>query len=401
VGTLVGHDDEVLIDPILQGPTVPMEEHFVTGSTRFLLRVVNREETVRGDLILEAAGTAYGESVPENEADLRITNALRVGVSRRLTLDAALVAWRYRRGDGSSFDLDMLRPELRLAWSAGKGWLFTTGARWSWLRFPFRESPEDSVPGDEPGENQEQLDLLAGAIRSVGPGYAGMEFLMRGTQSTFDEAEYAGPVATLRLGLLLRRRWDLSSYAVYGHRTYSTFLPEGEEDLVERQDDTYQLGLTMEWMLRRRFRFLADVALVQQNSTVEDYRYDQARVSFGVSVDLVDTLPRRTFGVETPPRLLAPAPGEGGIRFLHRAPGAGTVSLVGGFNAWDAAQGLMEGPDREGIWSLTVPVPPGRWRYAFVVDGVWVAPQDAPLIEDDGFGGVQGILVVDPAATGL
>jgi hypothetical protein len=37
----------------------------------------------------------------------------------------------------------------------------------------------------------------------------------------------------------------------------------------------------------------------------------------------------------------------------------------------------MQDADRDGIWEAVVPVDPGEWRYAFVVDGKWVRPKDA------------------------
>ena len=82
------------------------------------------------------------------------------------------------------------------------------------------------------------------------------------------------------------------------------------------------------------------------------------------------------------------------MRFQLRAPGASAVSLVGGFNGWVPGVHQLNGPDPNGIWEAVVPIQPGIYRYAFVVDGEWKAPQDAPRYEDDGFGGENGVVEI-------
>jgi hypothetical protein len=59
----------------------------------------------------------------------------------------------------------------------------------------------------------------------------------------------------------------------------------------------------------------------------------------------------------------------------------------------------MNGPDAAGVWQVKIRIPTGVWRYAVVVDGEWVKPIDAMRYEDDGFGGVLGILQVDREKT--
>lgn len=56
------------------------------------------------------------------------------------------------------------------------------------------------------------------------------------------------------------------------------------------------------------------------------------------------------------------------IRFVYVAPGAGKVSVVGDFNQWNPeAMPLRRLGD--GTWIVDVPLSPGRYAYAFVVDG--------------------------------
>lgn len=61
-----------------------------------------------------------------------------------------------------------------------------------------------------------------------------------------------------------------------------------------------------------------------------------------------------------------------------RIPNASAVALVGSFNRWDSAvHRLARGAD--GWWSITVILPPGEYRYLFLVDGF---PHNDP--SDDG-----------------
>lgn len=72
-----------------------------------------------------------------------------------------------------------------------------------------------------------------------------------------------------------------------------------------------------------------------------------------------------------------PHRGEGGeppdIRFVDfelKAPDAKAVALGASFNGFDAsALKLTRGSD--GVWRVTVPLPPGTYDYAFEVDGRW------------------------------
>ncbi|MCX7750195.1 MAG: isoamylase early set domain-containing protein [Candidatus Bipolaricaulota bacterium] len=60
----------------------------------------------------------------------------------------------------------------------------------------------------------------------------------------------------------------------------------------------------------------------------------------------------------------------GANTFTLAAPGAREVALVGDFSAWQPI--TLFDHDGDGVWSVTVGLPPGRYEYAFVVDGRWV-----------------------------
>ena len=81
------------------------------------------------------------------------------------------------------------------------------------------------------------------------------------------------------------------------------------------------------------------------------------------------------------------------FQFVLVAPQASTVSLVGDFNDWDPARSPMQ--TAQGVWATTVPLAPGRYRYAFLVNGVeWRADPGAPRTRDDEFGSPSSVITV-------
>lgn len=63
-------------------------------------------------------------------------------------------------------------------------------------------------------------------------------------------------------------------------------------------------------------------------------------------------------------------PPSGANLFTLAAPGAKGVSVVGDFSAWQPI--ALFDHDGDGVWSVTVALPRGRYEYAFIVDGRWV-----------------------------
>ena len=81
------------------------------------------------------------------------------------------------------------------------------------------------------------------------------------------------------------------------------------------------------------------------------------------------------------------------FQFVLVAPQAASVALVGDFNDWDPARSPMQ--TAQGVWATTVPLAPGRYRYAFLVNGVeWRADPGAPRARDDEFGTPSSVITV-------
>ncbi len=85
------------------------------------------------------------------------------------------------------------------------------------------------------------------------------------------------------------------------------------------------------------------------------------------------------------PAALAAAPRtEQLVRFAVRAPGANQVALVGTFNGWEKDATLLSAMTADGVWTISLRLPPGRHEYAFIVDGKrWVIDPLAATISDD------------------
>jgi hypothetical protein len=63
------------------------------------------------------------------------------------------------------------------------------------------------------------------------------------------------------------------------------------------------------------------------------------------------------------------AQSENEVLFLLPALDAENVSVVGSFNEWEPTP--LSDDDHDGIWTVNIPLPPGRYEYAFIIDGRW------------------------------
>lgn len=80
--------------------------------------------------------------------------------------------------------------------------------------------------------------------------------------------------------------------------------------------------------------------------------------------------------------------------FIYQDGTARSVALVGDFNDWDATRTpLVE--VQPGVWSVLLPLPPGRYQYQLVIDGeTRIADPSAQQAVESDFGGTNSVLVV-------
>ena len=77
--------------------------------------------------------------------------------------------------------------------------------------------------------------------------------------------------------------------------------------------------------------------------------------------------------------------GDHSVTFVLQADSAAAVSVVGDFNQWDPeTTPLTRGTS--GTWSVTLSLPPGRYRFSFLLDGrTWRADPGRPPVPDPDF----------------
>ena len=86
----------------------------------------------------------------------------------------------------------------------------------------------------------------------------------------------------------------------------------------------------------------------------------------------------------------------GSVRFSIRALSAKSVALAGTFNHWDPEKDRLAGPDRDGIWTITLPLADGRYEYCFVINGKdWMPDPSAPSVDDE-LGRRNSVIIVAP-----
>lgn len=99
------------------------------------------------------------------------------------------------------------------------------------------------------------------------------------------------------------------------------------------------------------------------------------------------------------PRSLKPLPKPAGIPAVHAgftrlsfsAPRATRVEVAGDWNAWNT---VPLSRTTNGVWYVDLAIPPGRYRYAFRIDGKsWDVPKGVAAV-NDGFGGKSAWLSV-------
>ncbi len=96
-----------------------------------------------------------------------------------------------------------------------------------------------------------------------------------------------------------------------------------------------------------------------------------------------------------PPKASASDASPVPTQFVLDAPRASRVALVGDFNAWNATATPLARVTSNGIWTVTVPLAPGRHTYAFMVDGtVLTLDPRAPVAQDPDFGTPSSVVLV-------
>ena len=84
---------------------------------------------------------------------------------------------------------------------------------------------------------------------------------------------------------------------------------------------------------------------------------------------------------------------DGETQFVARFDHARRVQIAGDFNNWSPMSTPMAG--RAGEWTTKLPLPKGRYRYRFVVDGKWMTDPHNNYVETNQFGELNNVVEVD------
>ena len=94
----------------------------------------------------------------------------------------------------------------------------------------------------------------------------------------------------------------------------------------------------------------------------------------------------------------APAATSKEVVFTIEAPHAAQVQVMGDFNDWNLEGSEMERVD--GIWQKILTLPPGRYRYRYIVDGRWQSDPFNVAVEPNPYGELDSIVVVQEKRAG-
>ena len=117
----------------------------------------------------------------------------------------------------------------------------------------------------------------------------------------------------------------------------------------------------------------------------------------------VGTLPSASRQASSPLSQVSPlsqaahtsGPVASSLQFSLYAPEAKTVALIGDFNGWGSAAEIKLTPTGKGMWGVAVPLPAGRYQYAFLVNGQrWVTDPHAEQRVNDDFGRQNAVLTI-------
>jgi len=124
-----------------------------------------------------------------------------------------------------------------------------------------------------------------------------------------------------------------------------------------------------------------------------------AGLAFAAVIGILVAWPARgPEDVTAPGTGVAEAGGAVPTRFVFVAPGAASVRMTGDFVGWDPEGVRLSDPRGTGMWTVDLPLEPGVYQYAFIVESAdgtqWRADPLAVSQVDDGFGQTNSVVIV-------
>lgn len=180
--------------------------------------------------------------------------------------------------------------------------------------------------------------------------------------------------------------------AVAEPQAVATATPATEVKSVSRAED----------VARRAQEFLRKVALSRTTPNALPKPIAEAEPSESAAATanpnvlklVAPEVPRATSISPTTQRLLGITYTNQGILFVQPVTMGDSISIAGTFNDWSATTHPMRRNPSLGVYELCLRLPPGRFRYRLVVDGVWTADPYNNQCEPNPFGETDSILTV-------
>ncbi|HEY8427274.1 MAG TPA: hypothetical protein VIL20_02830 [Sandaracinaceae bacterium] len=253
------------------------------------------------------------------------------------------------------------------------------------LKLPYELWLSAAAEGGVRAFDAGQLDVLAGGEMTAGASFdalaieLGLSVLRR--ESDVEVARRTELAPWIELRVSTPYVGGRVAYR-YVHRFFDANSRTGGEH-VGRLELT---GMPLSWL-----GAYVELELGHAEGGPQALAYDRVQVGGGLRL-VVDW--RAPVESPAPPEVQGPATIEedGWVRFEVALAGAERVSVVGGWNAWDAARGALERRGDRFVGRFRVGS--GRHEYALIVDGEPMRPPGAPRYVSDGFGGENAVLIV-------
>jgi 1,4-alpha-glucan branching enzyme len=85
-----------------------------------------------------------------------------------------------------------------------------------------------------------------------------------------------------------------------------------------------------------------------------------------------------------------------GVQFSLYSTKVKKVNIAGTFNNWSMTADPLYDREGTGMWTILLPLPPGKYEYKFIIDGEeWIPDPANPTTTDDGFGGYNSVITVE------
>jgi 1,4-alpha-glucan branching enzyme len=81
------------------------------------------------------------------------------------------------------------------------------------------------------------------------------------------------------------------------------------------------------------------------------------------------------------------------VKFVYDMPNAESASVTGDFCEWQTDRYPLR-KDKDGLWTTTITLAPGRYEYRFLIDGEWVNDPKCTERTANEFGGENCVLQV-------